>query len=184
MLNFMSSRVKIYTRTGDRGETSLYGGKRVLKDSLRVDAYGTVDELNSVLGMVIAFCDDKVIKEFLSSVQRDLFVIGASLAGAKQDFEVLEKRVDSFEKLIDSLDRDLSELRNFILPGGGKDAALAHFARSVCRRVERSLVALSKEEDVDSEVLVYFNRLSDVLFMLGRWLNWKQGLEDIVWKRM
>ncbi|MBI2611369.1 cob(I)yrinic acid a,c-diamide adenosyltransferase [Candidatus Gottesmanbacteria bacterium] len=179
----MSSRVKIYTRTGDRGETSLYGGKRTGKDSLRVEAYGTVDELNSVLGMVIAFCDDKVIKEFLLSVQKDLFKIGAVLAGANEDISILKRRVNSFEQFIDGLDGDLPELRNFILPGGRADSATAHFARSVVRRAERKLVQLSKEENIDSNILVYFNRLSDVLFIIGRWLNWKHGVGDIVWKR-
>lgn len=179
----MPSKVKIYTRTGDRGETSLYGGKRVLKDTVRVSAYGTVDELNSVLGMVVSFSTDKTIETFLVSVQNDLFVIGASLAGAKQDLSYLTKRVLTFEQFIDSLDADLSELKQFILPGGAKDAALAHVARSVARRAERSLISLSQKEDIDTAILVYFNRLSDVLFTIGRFLNWKQGVHDTVWKK-
>jgi len=107
-------------------------------------------------------------------VQNDLLKIGASLAGAKQDLSILKERVNEFERLIDSLDSDLDELKNFIIPGGSKEAALAHFGRSVVRRVERNLVALSGEENVDKEILVYFNRLSDVLFEIGRWLNWKK----------
>lgn len=178
----MTSRVKIYTRTGDKGETSLYGGRRVSKSSQRVDSYGTVDELNSVIGMVVSFVSDKKMQTFLLSVQTDLFTIGAALALAKQDLSNIRSRVETFEQFIDDLDRELPELKNFILPSGSKDASLVHFARNVCRRAERKLVELAKIEDIDKEILVYFNRLSDVLFTIARFLNLKKGVKDTVWK--
>ncbi len=178
----MSSKVKIYTRTGDWGETSLYGGKRVFKSHQRVIAYGSVDELNSLLGMVVARLGDKNIQRLLISIQKDLFVIGAVLAGSNQELSVLKKRIKEMEKFIDTLDRDLAALKNFILPGGGEVGSLSHFGRSVSRRVEREVVRLSQDEKVDKEILVYLNRLSDLLFMIARYINHQEKRPEIIWK--
>ena len=181
----MSQKVKVYTRTGDKGETSLYGGKRVEKHNLQVVAYGTVDEVNSALGVIIAHLEKKsTIHTFLTTVQGDLFTIGSHLSGSNQDVESIGARIAEMEKFIDSLDKDLLPLKNFILPGGTKEASFAHIARSVCRRAEREVIRLSKEEKsvVDKRVIMYLNRFSDVLFVIARFLNRKSGLPDVVWK--
>lgn len=182
--NFMSSKVKIYTRTGDKGLTSLYGGKRVEKHSLQVVAYGTVDELNSALGVVIAHLDNKNLhKNFFSTIQSDLFTIGSHLAGGKLDLQIIGKRVPEMEKFIDAFDKDLPPLKNFILPAGTKEAAFSHLARSICRRAEREVIKFSKEQGgVDPRVIMYLNRLSDLLFIFARYCNKRAGIDDIVWK--
>ena len=180
----MSSKLKIYTRTGDRGQTSLYGGKRVDKFNQRVVAYGTVDELNSSIGVVITHVE-KGSKEaiFLASIQSDLFVIGAHLAKGKQPLTKVSKRVTEMEQFIDKMDVKLPPLKNFILPGGSKPASFSHLARSICRRAEREVVRLSNiEENVDTHVVIYLNRLSDFLFELARFLNYKAHVDDIIWK--
>jgi len=180
----MSSKLKIYTRTGDKGLTSLYGGKRVDKFDQRVVAYGTVDELNSSIGVVIAHVE-KGSQEaiFLVSVQSDLFAIGAHLAGGKQSLDVVTARVTAMEFFIDDMDKELTPLKNFILPGGSKPASFSHLARSICRRAEREVVRLSNiEESVDTNVIIYLNRLSDFLFELARFLNYKAHVDDIIWK--
>ena len=180
----MSSKVKIYTRTGDRGQTSLYGGKRVSKDNLQVSAYGTVDELNSSIGVVISHIEsESEIKSFLVLIQADLFTIGARLAGSKVNLENIKNRVKEMEKIIDRLDENLPELRNFILPGGSQVASFSHLARSVCRRAERDVVSLKRElKELDDEIIIYLNRLSDLLFVLARYLNKMSNVNDIVWK--
>lgn len=165
--------------------TSLYGGKRVEKHSLQVVAYGTVDELNSSLGIVISHLGkDKHSSSFLQKIQSDLFTIGTHLAGnSKQELAEIGKRVSEMEAYIDSLDSHLSPLKNFILPGGSTEAAFAHIARSICRRAEREVIRLSKEHDsVDNRVIIYLNRLSDLLFILARYLNKKAHKDDIIWK--
>lgn len=195
----MSTRLKIYTKTGDKGQTSLYGGRRVEKYDQRVVAYGTVDELNSALGVLIAqFAlaartqttkrlppnDVLPVKTFLLAVQSDLFSVGAYLAGnAKQPLERLIKRTKEMEQGIDTMDSQLPELKNFILPSGTPAAAFAHLARSICRRAEREVVRLADAETVASEVLQYLNRLSDLLFVLARYLTLKDGKEDQIWKQ-
>ncbi len=176
-------KLKIYTRTGDQGKTSLYGGKRVSKSNQRVCAYGTVDELNSLLGMVCTQLSDKKVKPVVLRIQHDLFTIGASLAGSEITLEHLKKRVEEIELQIDSFDQELPQLKNFILPGGMLCGALFHFARSVCRRAEREVIALSQEESVNSVIIVYLNRLSDFLFVCARYVNQKQSLEETIWKR-
>ncbi|MBI5452030.1 cob(I)yrinic acid a,c-diamide adenosyltransferase, partial [Candidatus Gottesmanbacteria bacterium] len=172
----MLSKVKIYTRTGDKGETSLYGGKRVSKNSIRIEAYGSIDELNSLLGIVSSFLADKRAEGFINQIQKDLFLIGSCLAGAKVSIERLKTRVWEMEKVIDSLDGELPPLSNFILPEGIERATFVYFARAVARRAERKLVALSAKEPVDKRILIYLNRLSDLLFILGRYLNFKSGV--------
>ncbi|MBI2617702.1 cob(I)yrinic acid a,c-diamide adenosyltransferase [Candidatus Gottesmanbacteria bacterium] len=176
------ARLKIYTRTGDRGQTSLYGGKRVPKSHYRVNAYGTIDELNSLLGIVLSKIDDDRVRKFIHGIQHDLFVIGGHLAGAKVELGVLKTRVDEMEKLIDWMDSNLSSLKSFILPDGTEASTFLFFTRAVARRSERELVALSLEEKVDERVLIYLNRLSDLLFMMGRYLNYKASVAETPWK--
>lgn len=178
----MPSKVKIYTKTGDKSETSLFGGKRIPKSHLRIETYGAIDELNSLLGIVISKLADKRAEEFINQVQKDLFLIGSYLAGSKVNISGLSWRVKNFEEVIDSLDSELPELKNFILPEGTERATYLFYARAIVRRVERELVSLSQSEEVDSKVLVYFNRLSDFLFILARYLNFKSGFIESVWR--
>lgn len=189
--------MKIYTRTGDKGQTSLFGGKRVLKSSLRVEAYGTVDELNSAIGVAVGEVQSTKLKvksynaklqNELEKIQHDLFGIGSVLASpkvqsSKLKVQSLGKRVEEFEKMIDMLTEKLPPLRNFILPGGGKAGAQLHLARTVCRRAERRVVALAGKEDVASEILIYFNRLSDLLFTMARFMNMKEKKIETIWVR-
>ena len=174
--------MKIYTRTGDSGWTSLFDGKRVSKNDLRIQAYGSIDELNSLLGIVLAKLTDKQASDFIKQIQKDLFLIGSHLAEAGISTAGLTKRVKEMEKLIDSLEIKLPELKNFVLPEGTEKSALLFFSRAVTRRVERKLVALSFQEKVDKQILIYLNRLSDFLFVLGRYLNFKSGVTETVWK--
>ncbi len=172
--------MKIYTRTGDKGKTSLFGGKRVSKSSLRVEAYGTIDELNSAIGVAISQMAN--IQKELLKIQHDLFSIGAVLANPQgKKTQGLEARATDFERLIDQMTEKLSELRNFILPGGGKTGALLHAARTVCRRAERRIVSLAQKEHVDTAILVYLNRLSDLLFTMARYVNMKEEKKETVW---
>lgn len=180
--------MKIYTKTGDKGETGLIGGTRVSKSALRVEAYGEVDELNAVLGYARAKVTDESIKGQLSDIQRDLFAIGAQLADPRGQVEkkaekaaVSEARVKELEALIDRYDSMLSPLRSFILPGGAEAGAILHLARAVCRRAERRVVALSKEAPLPPVLLIYVNRLSDLLFILARAVNRQAGVEEIPW---
>ncbi|OGG03923.1 ATP:cob(I)alamin adenosyltransferase [Candidatus Gottesmanbacteria bacterium RBG_16_37_8] len=178
--------VKIYTRTGDQGKTSLYGGKRVLKSHPRVNAYGTVDELNSHLGLLLAaLSKEKEIINFLTSIQSDLFVIGSHLSGDKIPLHLLSKRIRQMENLIDRLDKNLPPLKNFILPLGSPEASLAHIVRTVCRRSERQVIALiSDEKSIDLEIVAYLNRLSDLMFIIARYLNSRRGIKDVIWKKL
>jgi len=180
----MSSKVKIYTKTGDKGLTSLYGGKRVSKSDPQVNGYGSVDELNSVIGILLSELEkNHKVSALLKNVQEDLFTIGAHLAGGKASFNFIGPRISQMEKMIDELDRDLPQLKNFILPGGTKEASLAHFVRTVGRRTEREVVKLYKDSDFpDSRVLIYLNRFSDLMFIIARFLNNQAGLKDYIWK--
>lgn len=186
---------KIYTRTGDKGTTGLYGGKRVSKDNLRVEAYGAIDELNSAIGLTIAqIRNPKLeIRKELSKIQNDLFEVAAVLAtparGRVKEKRIheqftshLTKRVLEFEKLIDSLTSKLSPLNSFILPGGGKAGAMLHLARSISRRAERRIVSLAKIEEVNSEIIIYMNRLSDLLFTIARYVNFIEKKKETIWK--
>jgi cob(I)alamin adenosyltransferase len=174
----------LYTRTGDKGETSLFGGKRVLKSDDRVETYGTIDELNSVLGVVLAQLVSRHSEEkkILEKIQKDLFVIGAYLANPlAEPLTQLEQRVTEFEKIIDQQTERIPLLRNFILPGGGKAGATLHYARTVCRRAERKLVALMQKEDLDTTLLKYLNRLSDLLYSTARFINHKEKKKETIW---
>lgn len=181
--------MSIYTKTGDKGKTSLYGGKRVSKSDPQVDVYGTVDELNSWMGLLVSEINNADWKEFLAKIQTDLMTIGSTLAGWKGDLSDLPKRVTQMEKRIDKLDKDLPPLRNFILPGGSRLSAFVHITRSVCRRVERKLVMLfnqqstiSNQQKSDQEkISQYLNRLSDLFFMLARFINKTDGILETKW---
>ncbi|MFQ6104703.1 MAG: cob(I)yrinic acid a,c-diamide adenosyltransferase [Candidatus Glassbacteria bacterium] len=189
--------MKIYSGTGDRGQTSLYSGERVAKSHKRVEAYGTVDELNSVLGALLATLTDELssISEEISLIQSNLLLAGSWLATAsgppplKDQEKIGEAHTKLLESAIDRMEKQLPDLKGFILPGGHMTAALAHVARTVCRRAERHVVDLLDEagEGSDSEpvrgVIVFLNRLSDYLFMLGRYLNKINGVPDRPWVR-
>ena len=180
--------MKIYTRTGDAGETGLFGGARVGKDDPRVEAYGTVDELNSCLGVVRALGASTETDESLLQIQSDLFTLGAELACAPGKEQKLRMAVlgDAdilrLESWIDRGEAPLEPLKNFVLPGGSTSAAELHRARTVCRRAERLTLTASRTSPVRPEVLVYLNRLSDLLFVLARYENHAAGLSDIPWR--
>ncbi len=181
--------LKIYTKTGDDGQTALFGGGRVEKDHPRVEAYGEVDELNACLGMARAVELMPRIDEVLVPVQRDLFSIGALLATPDHDkmreqlqkARIDEERIAELERAIDDCDRELEPLRSFILPGGTPKSAALHVARTVCRRAERRVVALQREVGLPELVVIYLNRLSDLLFMLARLANKRAGAGEVTW---
>ena len=181
--------MKIYTKTGDTGDTGLFGGGRVGKDDARVEAYGEIDELNAALGLVRAIEMMPRIDEVLVPVQRDLFGLGALLATPDRDkmrehlekARIDEERVAQLERAIDACERELEPLKAFILPGGTPKAAALHVARTVCRRAERRVVSLRRTVEVPQLVVVYLNRLSDLLFMLGRVANRRAGTGEVTW---
>jgi cob(I)alamin adenosyltransferase len=181
--------MKIYTKTGDAGETGLFGGGRVPKDDARVAAYGDVDELNSALGLVRATAPTDFYDDLFESIQRDLFAIGGHLAtpdpakvrAALEKAALSEERVERMEAVIDQADQELPPLRAFVLPGGTPKAAALHLARTVCRRAERSTVRLSHQAEVHELFVIYLNRLSDLLFTLARLANHRAGQSDVTW---
>ncbi len=181
--------MKIYTRTGDHGSTSLFGGGRVSKHHPRVAAYGDVDELNSVIGMIRSTAPVDFFDGLFERVQRDLFTIGGHLAtpdpekvkAALARAELSVHQIDEFERTMDEADRELPPLTAFILPGGTPKAAVLHLGRTVCRRAERSVVALGAESPVPESFLAYLNRLSDLLFVLARLANHRGGQRDVIW---
>ena len=187
---------KVYTRTGDKGKTRLAGGQQVWKDSVRVEAYGDVDELNSSIGVVRAFNAESVgnhpsaglLEEELRWIQNKLFDVGGLLATAPgQTFKnmptVTSGDVVRLEKLIDSCQKDLPPLKEFVLPGGGKISSLLHQARTICRRAERRCVRLVRKEPLDPALVRFLNRLSDTLFVLARWMLKKEGRAELLWRR-
>ena len=173
---------KIYTRTGDAGTTGLGDGKRVSKNSLRIHALGEVDETNSVIGLLL--CEDlpEDVRALMTEVQHDLFDLGGEVCIPGMSM-ISEKQVSHLETELDRLNEPLEPLKDFILPGGTRAAALAHHARTVCRRAERALVALALEEAVNDGPRQYLNRLSDLLFVLGRVLNRAAGRGDVLWQK-
>ncbi len=179
--------MKIYTRTGDGGETGLFGGARVPKDDVRVEAYGTVDEVNAALGVARAHCSVALVRRILEELQVDLFTLGAELATvtgheAKLGIELLnDADVTRLENTIDQCEEPLPPLKNFILPGGPPDVAALHFARTVARRAERRLMTLARSEPVRPTLLVYLNRLADLLFVLARRAQRENGSNDVPW---
>ena len=187
---------KVYTKTGDKGKTRLAGGQPVWKDHLRVEAYGTVDELNAAIGVVCAMADtrdspsasDQQVEDDLHWVQNRLFDIGGLLATAPDQKlpnmpAITERDVVRLETIIDRCQQDLAPLREFILPGGGKVPAHLHQARTVCRRAERACVRLSRREPVDAAIMRFMNRLSDTLFVLARWVAKRHGEHELLWQR-
>jgi cob(I)alamin adenosyltransferase len=181
--------MRIYTRTGDEGHTAHFGGGRVGKDHPRVEAYGDVDELNAALGMVRAVEMMPRIDEVLVPVQRDLFAIGALLATPDHEkmreqlakARIDDQRIEELERAIDAAEAELEPLRSFIIPGGTPKAAALHVARTVCRRAERRVVSLAAETELPTLVIVYLNRLSDLLFMLARVANRRAGAGEVTW---
>ena len=178
--------MKIYTKNGDLGKTSLIGGKSLLKNNIRIEAYGGVDELNAWIGLLADILEDERQTSFLRYMQNQLFVIGSKLATpANSNFNAPDLPVDLIEKLeveIDFMDSFLTPLTNFILPGGHPLISNCHLARVVCRRVERNIVSLSEVEPVESQILAIINRFSDYLFILARYTSNKLNVEEIVWK--
>ncbi len=184
----------IFTRKGDKGQTSLWGGTRVSKSDIRVETYGTVDELNSTIGVVLSSIGSTSsgqvasIKKELIKIQSDLLDIGSQLANLESSkntklTESLKERVLEFEKFIDEMTGKMPPLKNFILPGGGKTGSLLHLARTICRRAERKIVDLLKKEEVNEGIIMYFNRLSDLLFTMARFVNYKEKKKETIWKK-
>lgn len=178
------TKVKIYTRTGDKGKTSLFDGKRVLKSDRKVETYGTIDELNSAIGAASAFIKVRTVNKELEEIQNDLLEIGSSLAvSTTLPVDQLKDRPQEFEKLIDKLTKQLPPLNQFILPGGGKGGAILHVARAICRRAERNVVGLNKTEQIDETIIIYLNRLSDLLFTMARFVNYKEKQKEKIWRK-
>ncbi|HKB69595.1 MAG TPA: cob(I)yrinic acid a,c-diamide adenosyltransferase [Thermoanaerobaculia bacterium] len=178
---------KVYTRTGDDGTTSLGGGQRVPKDSPRIDAFGTVDEVNSQIGAAIAAGLEPVLAQRLSAVQNDLFHLGSDLCTLEPDKEkrpvpvIGQRHVDALELWMDEMSAELAPLENFVLPGGTPGAAALHVARATCRRAERETIRLARQEAVGPHVVPYLNRLSDALFVAARFENRRRGRPDVLW---
>jgi cob(I)alamin adenosyltransferase len=172
---------KIYTRTGDDGSTGLGDGSRTDKDSLRIEAMGAVDELNSTIGVLLCHTLPEAIQSALTDIQHSLFDIGGELC-IPGSTVITADRVDALEQLLDTLNADLAPLKEFILPGGAPAAAACHQARTVCRRAERRAYSLAKSETINPDSIKYLNRLSDLLFVMARHLNREAGIADIFWK--
>ncbi len=180
--------MKIYTKTGDKGETGLFGGERVSKHSTRLDAYGTVDELNSFLGLAILEVNNQEIKSIIKEIQQKLFVVGSDLATPQTEKNqklkipsTPDEYIDETERLIDKFESQLDELKNFILPGGSKGSALLHICRTIARRAEREIVALKNTEEIGNNIVIFLNRLSDLFFVLSRFENKYSNIPDTKW---
>ncbi len=181
--------MKIYTKTGDKGETGLFGGERVAKDSQRIEAYGTVDELNSFIGLAVTEIKDDKIKDLLLKIQNMLFTVGSDLAtpelGEGKKLQIVrtpESYISEAEKAIDDFNGKLEELKNFILPGGSKGAAHLHVCRTICRRAERSAVRLNNTVQIGKNIVIFLNRLSDLFFVLARYENSVCDIPDVKWE--
>ena len=185
---------RVYTRTGDKGDTALVGGKRVAKDAQRIEAYGTIDELNSIIGLARAFNAEKrgaanrFLDEVLAKIQDELFDLGSELATPAEAayagmYRVGAAEVKRIEETIDRCQKDLAPLKSFILPGGGKIGAFLHQCRTVCRRAERDILRLSRDEQLSEWPIKYVNRLSDLFFVLARWIAKQVGEEEVLWQR-
>jgi cob(I)alamin adenosyltransferase len=184
----MARLTKIYTQTGDQGETGLVAGKRVSKDSPRIWAAGTVDELNSAIGLARALKPDQRTAVELAKIQNNLFNLGAELATLPEDFatgmpSVKQNHIAALERLMDELNAKLGPLAEFILPGGTPAAAQLHVARTVCRRAERWSVRLARQEKIGTWIVPYLNRLGDALFVLARWENFKAAVPETSWRK-
>ena len=179
--------MKIYTKKGDKGKTTLFGGLSVSKHHIRVEAYGSIDELNSHLGVLIECIREQHIQRSLEIIQFNLFTIGSLLATPLNKKDILNfdfdpSKIQKLETEIDRMDKELKPLKNFILPGGSLESAQAHVARSVCRRAERIISLLAEQQDVELDILAYINRLSDYLFMLARFLLKNESKQEKIWQ--
>ncbi|HXV65894.1 MAG TPA: cob(I)yrinic acid a,c-diamide adenosyltransferase [Nitrosopumilaceae archaeon] len=177
--------MKIYTKTGDDGSTGLQGGTRLSKSHLRIIAYGAVDEINVILGIILADKIHNDITIMLKKIQNDLFVVGSDLSNpnlSNKKNRISEEMVKKLENNIDVLEKDLPQLTNFILPGGDRFASLVHLARAVTRRAETNVVSLYEIEEINVNCIKYLNRLSDLFFVIARTINKRAGIEDIIWK--
>ena len=173
--------MSIYTRTGDNGTTALFGGKRVPKCEELVDLYGSIDELNSWIGLVTTYLETYDVRSFLGEIQTDLFVIGSILSGWKGSPAQINRRIGEMEARIDNMERDLPGLTRFIIPGGSQLSSYIHIARSICRRVERQVVSFSQKQKIDPVIIRYLNRLSDLFFVLARLINKLENVPEKTW---
>jgi len=175
----------IYTRKGDKGKTALFSGKKVWKSDLRIEVLGTIDELNSVIGVVLSIKHQILsIKQELLKIQNDLFEIGSGISNPKYSIlntEYYSGRIKNFENMIDSLGIKTPKINSFILPGGGGIGAMLHLARAVCRRLERRVVELNNKRKINNEIIIYLNRLSDLLFTMARFANFKEEKKERIW---
>jgi cob(I)alamin adenosyltransferase len=180
--------MKIYTGFGDKGDTALFGGETVKKNHLRVEMYGTLDELNSLIGLLRNKNNDTQIDRVLENIQNELFTYGSEIATpdetkrAKFAEHISELHINTLENAIDRFMEKLPELKNFVLPGGNEAASYAHLARTVCRRAERMLIKLANKINIRNELIVYLNRLGDLLFVIARYENFLENIEDVIWK--
>ena len=181
--------MKIYTGTGDKGETGLFGGSRISKNSPRIEAYGTIDELNSFIGLAVSEVKDESVKLLLNKIQNQLFTVGTDLSSPnsfedkKTVLRVPNEFYEEIEKSIDIFEDKLDELKNFIIPGGSKSAALLHICRTIARRAERRVVALNSLEQINKNIVIFLNRLSDLFFVLSRYENKISNHPDTIWKK-
>ena len=181
----MISFMKIYTKTGDDGKTSLFDNSRVWKSNNRIMSYGAVDELNSAVGIAITLTENTILNKILSQIQNNLFVVGSDLANpdmVNQKIRTTKEMIEYLEECIDTLDNELEELDSFILPGGSILSSVLHLARTIARRAETHVVALSQEEKITANTFIYLNRLSDLLFVIARTANKEKNVKDIIWK--
>ncbi len=177
--------MKIYTKTGDDGTTGLQGGTRISKSNIRIQAYGTIDELNASIGLILSRKFDDELEKLLRDIQNDLFVVGSDLSNrdlSSKENRVTSEMVENIEKNIDLLENDLPPITNFILPGGHEIASLIHISRTITRRAETQVISLDESSIVNEECKKYLNRLSDLLFVIARIVNKKNGVEDVIWK--
>lgn len=180
--------MKIYTGFGDKGETSLFGGEVVNKDDIRIETYGTLDELNSIIGLLRTKIVEHSINKVLFSIQNEIFILSSEIATpnviqqSKLKDRISEINIRKIEDTIDDISEKLDPLKNFILPGGSESAAIAHIARTVCRRAERNLTTLNSESKIRGELIVFLNRLGDLFFILARYLNKSNNVSDVIWK--
>ena len=182
--------MKIYTKTGDKGETGLFGGAKISKSSPRIEAYGTVDELNSFIGLAITEVRDGEVKSLLSKIQNQLFAVGSDLSTPnsiedqnKNILRISTEYYEEIEKSIDFFEEKLDELKNFIIPGGSKAASMLHICRTIARRAERKTVALNSLEQINGNIVIFLNRLSDLFFVLSRYENKVSSHSDILWNK-
>ena len=179
---------KVYTKTGDKGITSLIGGTRVKKSDIRINSYGTVDELNSFIGLLVTYIEEQETIDLLAEMQNVLFNIGCNLAmgdNFKKELKesvVTNKLIENVEKAIDRMQAAIPELKSFVIPGGSRSASIAHVCRTVCRRAERLIIALDETSEVDKNLLAYINRLSDYFFILSRYLNNIENVAEKIWQ--